>query len=88
MIYTYAGNQITSLPNQAICMQGTKYKSLHALSLVGVSQAHRLLAAMLNRKIIQWQLICPGRSVGQCLQGCNMKPLVRFCLSPVFIFTL
>ena len=39
MVYTRSGNQTASLPNQTACVQPTKQKSMHALSLVGVSQA-------------------------------------------------
>ena len=40
LIYTHAGNQTASLPNQTTCMQEIKQKSMHMLSLAKVSQAH------------------------------------------------
>ena len=39
MVYTRSSNQTASLPNQTACVQPTKQKSMHALSLARVSQA-------------------------------------------------
>jgi hypothetical protein len=41
MISTHMTNQTTSLSNHATCMQETKQKSVHLLSLARVSHAHR-----------------------------------------------